>query len=108
MDAHQSRAIVRALAFKRSDRTPSVRRFLAELSGSHRLDGLKDLAWLSATLAAAIVVVVFAAHFHRSPPPVNRIASQSGRAPRAGIRDFPTCPLIMGLPAGPLHPRSRR
>ena len=100
MEAHQYRAIVRALAFKRSDRTPSVRRFLAELSGSHRLDVLKDWPWLSATLAAAIVVVVFAAHFHRSPPPVNRIASQSGAAPGAVIRDCPTCPLMMVLPAG--------
>ena len=44
MAAHQYAAIARALAFKRSDRTPSVLRFLAELSGTHRHRVLKVLA----------------------------------------------------------------
>src|SRR6202140_4291190 len=67
MAAHQYTAIVRALAFKRSNRTPSVIRFLAELSGTHRHGVLKGWALLSATLVAAIVAMVFAANFHRSP-----------------------------------------
>ena len=69
MAAHQYMAIMRALAFKRSNRTPSVRGFLAELSGTHRHGVLKDWGLLWAALAAAILVVVFAAHFHRSPLP---------------------------------------
>jgi formylglycine-generating enzyme required for sulfatase activity/predicted Ser/Thr protein kinase len=100
MAAHQYMAIVRALAFKRANRTPSVRRFLVELSGTHRRHVLKDWALLSAALAAAIAVVVVTAHFHRSPGPVGRIASQSGTAAGTMIRDCPTCPLMMVLPTG--------
>jgi serine/threonine protein kinase len=99
MAAHQYAAIVRALAFKRSNRTPSVLRFLAELSGTHRRGVLKGWALLSATLVAAIAVMVFAAHFHR-PLPVSRMASQPGSAVGTVIRDCPTCPLMMVLPTG--------
>jgi formylglycine-generating enzyme required for sulfatase activity len=53
---------------------------------------------LSAALAAAILVVVFAAHFHRSPLPAGGIASRS--AAGTVIRDCPTCPLMMVLPTG--------
>jgi len=98
MAAHQYMAIMRALAFKRSNRTPSVREFLAELSGTHRHGALKHWGLPSAALAAAILVVVFAAHFHRSPLPAGRIASRS--AAGTVIRDCPTCPLMMVLPTG--------
>jgi formylglycine-generating enzyme required for sulfatase activity/predicted Ser/Thr protein kinase len=100
MAGHQYMAIVRALAFRRSNRTPSVRRFLDELSGIHRYDVLKNWAWLSATMVAVIVALVFAAHLHRSPLPVNQSASQSGATAATVIRDCPTCPLMMVLPTG--------
>jgi formylglycine-generating enzyme required for sulfatase activity/predicted Ser/Thr protein kinase len=100
MAAHQYTAIVRALAFKRSNRTPSVLKFLAELSGTYRHGVLKGWALLSATLVAATVVLSFAAYFHRSPLPVSRMASQPGSAAGTVIRDCPTCPLMMILPTG--------
>ena len=100
MAAQQYMAIVRALGFKRVNRTPSVRQFLAELSGTHRRHRLKDWTLLSAALAAAIVVVVIAALLHRSPGPAGRTASQSGSAAGTMIRDCPTCPLMMVLPTG--------
>jgi len=100
MAAYQYMAIERALAFKRSDRTPSVRRFLAELSGTHRREVLKRWALLSAALAAALVAIVVAAHFQRPPLPVGRIANQPGTAAGTMIRDCPTCPLMIVLPTG--------
>lgn len=100
MAAHHYMAIVRALAFKRSDRTPSVRRFLAELSGAHRRELLKGWALLSAALAAALVAVVFAAHFFRPPLAVGRSAGQPAGAAGTMIRDCPTCPLMIVLPTG--------
>jgi formylglycine-generating enzyme required for sulfatase activity len=99
MAAHQYMAIVRALAFKRSNRTPSVRRFLDELSGTRRHDAIRHLAWLTATLLAAVVVII-AIYSYRSPLPVNRSASQSGTAAGTLIRDCPTCPLMTILPTG--------
>ena len=100
MAVHQHTAIERALAFKRSDRTPSVRSFLAELSGTRRRDALKPLVWLAAALAAGIATVLFAAHFHRSPLAVSWSANRPGIAPGTAIRDCPTCPLMLVLPTG--------
>jgi formylglycine-generating enzyme required for sulfatase activity/predicted Ser/Thr protein kinase len=100
MAGHQYMAIGGALAFKRSERTPNVRRFLAELSGTHRHNVLKAWAWFSAGLVAAIVVIVMAAQFHRLPLPASRTASQPGSAAAKVIRDCPTCPLMMVLPPG--------
>jgi formylglycine-generating enzyme required for sulfatase activity/predicted Ser/Thr protein kinase len=99
MAVHQYSAIVHALAFKRSNRTPSILRFLAELSGAHRHGVLKVWALLSATLVAAFVAMVVAAHFHGSLTG-GRMASQPGSAAGTVIRDCPTCPLMMILPTG--------
>ncbi|MEA3108788.1 MAG: eukaryotic-like serine/threonine-protein kinase [Gammaproteobacteria bacterium] len=99
MPAHQYMAIVRALAFKRSNRTPGVRQFLDELSGTRRHDAIRHLAWLTAALLAAVVIVI-AIYSYRSPLPVNRSASQPGTAAGTLIRDCPTCPLMTILPTG--------
>ena len=100
MAAHQYMAIVRALAFKRSNRTPSVLRFLAELSGAHRHQVQKAWVLLSAALFAAIGVAVVAAHFYRSPLPATRVAGGPGSTAGTALRDCPTCPLMMVLPTG--------
>jgi formylglycine-generating enzyme required for sulfatase activity/predicted Ser/Thr protein kinase len=100
MPVHQYNAIGRALAFRRCDRTPTIRRFLAELSGTHRHDALKAWVWLVAAAAAIIVALFFAAHFQWPSPPIGRIANRPGNAPGTAIRDCPTCPLMLVLPSG--------
>jgi len=62
MPARRYMAIERALAFERSDRTPNIRTFLAELSGTRRQDVRKTWAWIAAALAAVIIAALFAVH----------------------------------------------
>jgi eukaryotic-like serine/threonine-protein kinase len=59
MATHQYAALVRALAFNRKNRTPSVRQFLDELLATRRDFMMKRWGWLVALTIAAIVAVVY-------------------------------------------------
>jgi formylglycine-generating enzyme required for sulfatase activity/predicted Ser/Thr protein kinase len=97
---HQYMALVRALAFKRCNRTPTARRFLEEFSGAGRGDAYRHWAWRAAAAFAAIAVMAVAAHLHGGLRHAGPPAGRPGTPPVAVIRDCPTCPLMMVLPAG--------
>ncbi|MDP8984258.1 MAG: bifunctional serine/threonine-protein kinase/formylglycine-generating enzyme family protein [Pseudomonadota bacterium] len=101
MPKHQYRALARALAFEREQRTPTVRRFLDELLATRR----RGLTQLRAGLATAAVMLLLAATFWIHPsqtPSAISAADPVVRAAAAGsvIRDCPTCPALTVLPPG--------
>jgi formylglycine-generating enzyme required for sulfatase activity/predicted Ser/Thr protein kinase len=97
---HQYMAIVRALAFRRCNRTPTVRRFLDEFSGAGRDEEYRHWAWRFAVTVAAIAVIAVAAHMHGAIRSAKQMAARQGTLSVTAIRDCPTCPLMMVLPAG--------
>jgi len=106
MPTHQYLALVKALAFERQNRTPSIRKFLDELLATHRYAVVKRWAWPVAASLAIIAAVLFGAHFVRAPlkatPPVSPMLPAPAPAAAAGsvVRDCPTCPLLTVLPLG--------
>jgi formylglycine-generating enzyme required for sulfatase activity/predicted Ser/Thr protein kinase len=99
MPMHQYMAIVRALAFRRKYRTPTVRRFLDELLAADRFAPLRQWAWVPALLFLLTAAGLYlpkthqrsAAMAHSSAVPV---------PPGSVLRDCPTCPLMTVLPVG--------
>ena len=92
MALHQYMAIVRALAFNRKYRTPSIRRFLDDLSATRRRVAVTRSAWLSGlALAILLAVALWARSEH---------GLRAATAPGSVFRDCPTCPAMTILPAG--------
>jgi formylglycine-generating enzyme required for sulfatase activity len=92
--------LVRALAFERQNRTPTIRRFLVELLATQR----RVLLRYWAGLAGAVVILLSAAavwiHAQHTPSPAPSQAGAAVPAPGSVIRDCPTCPLLTVLPPG--------
>jgi formylglycine-generating enzyme required for sulfatase activity/predicted Ser/Thr protein kinase len=100
MPTHQYLALVRALAFDRQNRTPSVRRFLDELLATHRRALIKRWAWLAAVAVVLIAGITFWIHSRHTPLRTGSGARPAVPAPGSVIRDCPTCPLMTVLPSG--------
>jgi formylglycine-generating enzyme required for sulfatase activity len=99
MPLAQYAAVARALARKRKDRTPSVRRFLEELSGLQPPGAPRRWAWLAAAAAAPLVVATFWTQGHRGPLQSAPLAGPAA-AVGAVLQDCPTCPPLKVLPPG--------
>jgi formylglycine-generating enzyme required for sulfatase activity len=114
LSAPQYSALVHGLQPDRSNRTPTVRQFVAEFSAPERRAGGKPgaigramkpgVVARAAGVAAAALAFAVAAWFsvHRAPVPVPVPAASSPAVPNPGtvIRDCPTCPAMTVLPAG--------
>jgi formylglycine-generating enzyme required for sulfatase activity len=100
MPTHQYMAIVRSLASERENRTPGIRRFLDELSATHRHTLVKRLAWFSAAAIAVFVAALYWMHAAHAPSKAKPSPSAAVFAPGSVIRDCPTCPLMTVLPSG--------
>jgi len=101
MSAAQFKAIARGLEFDREKRTPSVERFMEELTAG---TGIRR-DHMAALIAAGVLALLLLAYYldrvqierwlaaHREPGAV---------MPRQGevFRDCPTCPLMKALPPG--------
>ena len=98
MPTHQYLAIVKALAFDAKDRTPTVRQSRAEFMPT-RGQRAKRWAWIGAALVA---LALFALYRLPLLDPASSPLPLSTHVPAAGsvIRDCPTCPLMIVLPAG--------
>jgi formylglycine-generating enzyme required for sulfatase activity/predicted Ser/Thr protein kinase len=98
MPKHQYLALAKALEFDSKDRTASVRQFRTEFMAT-RANLARRWAWIGVA-----VVVLAAVAFYRLP--LLHLLSSGLRLgapiPAAGtiIRDCPTCPLMIVLPAG--------
>jgi serine/threonine protein kinase len=77
MPMHQYMAVVRALAFKRRDRTPTVRRFLDELSAKQQRKTVARWVWAG----LAVIPVMFAMLFGLHAPRGAAIASLQAAPP---------------------------
>jgi formylglycine-generating enzyme required for sulfatase activity/predicted Ser/Thr protein kinase len=102
MTAHQHAALVKALAFDRQNRTPSIALFLDQFFGRRRYAWKRWWPWalvavLVGVIAGAATVQWRHAHGRGSGPVAARAP-----APGAGtlIRDCPTCPSLTVLPTG--------
>ncbi|MDP9065070.1 MAG: bifunctional serine/threonine-protein kinase/formylglycine-generating enzyme family protein [Pseudomonadota bacterium] len=91
MPQHQYHALVNALAFDRNRRTPSIRRFLDDLSGARRRRFAQGLAIAGVAVVAAVGVA--ALWLDRRAPAT---AVETG----AVTRDCPICPQMTLLPGG--------
>ncbi|MDP8983894.1 MAG: bifunctional serine/threonine-protein kinase/formylglycine-generating enzyme family protein [Pseudomonadota bacterium] len=100
MPRHQYRALVRALAFERQNRTPTIRRFLDELLATQRHMLLKHWAGLAGAAVVLLIAAVFWMRAHHTPSTTPPAARPAVPAPGSVIRDCPTCPLLTVLPPG--------
>ncbi len=100
MPAHEHAALVKALAFEREQRTPSIRQFLEEF-------GARSTPWKRwrVGIAASLIAVLFAGmgvfqwlHSHRHAAATGALASPM--PPGAVFSDCAACPPMTVLPTG--------
>jgi formylglycine-generating enzyme required for sulfatase activity len=107
LTARQYRALVHALHFERTARTPSVRQFLDELTGARQRQHVR----IAAAAVVAVAGIIGAFTLLRSPQvvtpqqPASVVAApEPAPAPELSVgtifRDCPTCPLMIVLPPG--------
>jgi formylglycine-generating enzyme required for sulfatase activity len=99
MPARRYWAIVRALAFERKDRTPSVRRFIDELSATARPAAQHRWAWLAAAAMAPLLIALWS-HGQRLPLPARPPVAAAPAAAGSVLQDCPGCPSLTVLPSG--------
>jgi formylglycine-generating enzyme required for sulfatase activity len=100
MPAHQYLAMVRALAFERKDRTPSVRLFLDELTATEQPAVQHRRAWLAAAAMAPLLIAALWSHGQRAPPPSRPFVNAAPAIAGSVLHDCPTCPPLTVLPPG--------
>lgn len=100
MPKHQYMALLRALAFDRQNRTPTIRRFLDELLATHRRTVVRRWAQLSVAALAVVAAAMYWAHALHAPQQGRSPVLPGTSGPGTVIRDCPTCPLMTVLPAG--------
>jgi formylglycine-generating enzyme required for sulfatase activity len=105
LSSPQYSALVHGLQRDRSNRTPTVRQFVAEFSAPERGGARKPGAsaraiGLGAAVFVLAVVAWFVTHHARVPPPVPADSSAAVPTPGTVIRDCPTCPGMTVLPTG--------
>jgi formylglycine-generating enzyme required for sulfatase activity/predicted Ser/Thr protein kinase len=106
LSSTQYSAVVHGLQRDRSNRTPTVRQFVAEFSAPERRAARKPVPVGRAIgVGAAVLVLALAAWFfvHRAPAPAPvPAAASSPPVPNPGtvIRDCPTCPVMTVLAVG--------
>ncbi|MGH8235715.1 MAG: bifunctional serine/threonine-protein kinase/formylglycine-generating enzyme family protein [Steroidobacteraceae bacterium] len=107
LSARQYRALAHALQFDRAARTPSVRQFIAELTGARQ----RRQVQIAAVASVVIIGAIAALAFFRAPQTVTApqpapVAAATEPAPPPELavgtifRDCPTCPLMIVLPPG--------
>jgi formylglycine-generating enzyme required for sulfatase activity len=107
LSSTQYSAVVHGLQRDRSNRTPTVKQFVAEFSAPERRAARKKPIPVGRAIGvgAAVLVLALVAWFfvHRAPAPAPvPAAASSPPVPSPGtiIRDCPTCPVMTVLPAG--------
>lgn len=88
------RALQRALAFERADRTPSVREFYAELTGVRQKALHRGARWVVGGIAAVALLGFLWAKF------LGPTVKTAPLVPGDVFRDCPTCPLMIMLAPG--------
>jgi formylglycine-generating enzyme len=109
----QYSALVHGLQRDKSNRTPTVKQFVAEFSAPERGGAGKPGAIARAiALSTVVLVLAVVAWFfvHRAPVQTQVPAASSAAIPEPGteIRDCPTCPVMTVLPAGRFKQGSAR
>lgn len=95
------RALHRALAFDRAQRTPTIRAFIDELTGERIRKRRRMIATgVAAALAVLAIVFVVPRLIDSSNRPVTTPSVSQALPPGSVFRDCPTCPLMTVLPAG--------
>jgi formylglycine-generating enzyme required for sulfatase activity len=107
LSARQYRALAHALQFDRAARTPSVRQFIADLTGARQRRQVQIAAAASVAIIGAIAAFAFvrAPQIVTAPPPASvSVAKEPAPPPELAVgtifRDCPTCPLMIVLPPG--------
>ena len=107
LTARQYRALAHALQFDRAARTPSVRQFIAELTGARQRRQVQIAAAASVVIIGAIAAFAFlrAPQTVTAPQPAPvAAATEPAPPPELAVgtifRDCPTCPLMIVLPPG--------
>ncbi len=107
LTARQYRALAHALQFDRAARTPSVRQFIAELTGARQRRQVQIAAAASVVIIGAIAAFAFlrAPQTVTAPQPAPvAVAKEPAPPPELAVgtifRDCPTCPLMIVLPPG--------
>jgi formylglycine-generating enzyme required for sulfatase activity len=106
LSRREFRALCHALQFKRENRTPSARQFLAEFSGT----GRESSGSVGKGIAFSIFVIIAAAAWlarhpqpkkmRALPAPPHAETAVVATSPGSVFRDCPTCPLMKVVPAG--------
>ncbi len=98
MRRHQYAALVGALVFDRTKRTPTIRRFLDQLLQDPAVRLAKRWGW--AIIVGVIGVVLLISGLHSRPSIMAGARESSQSAPDAMIHDCPSCPAMVVVPAG--------
>jgi formylglycine-generating enzyme required for sulfatase activity len=100
LSRHQYHALVKALHFERSERTPTVEQFIQELIGARRTS-IQRLVAIVVVVSIVAIAAGYLAHRARSGSQAAAGASVPAALARGDVfRDCPTCPLMKVVPPG--------